>query len=101
MSAIGVGVSAAFVAAGGLGGAAFGAVAAGEQEGGGADEQGEDLDVFHAFYFWWFSCAGALPLLEGAAGVAMDFTLLRAIVYTITDPASRVLPGKVNDCYGF
>ncbi len=47
MGAIGVGVNAAFVAAGGFGGAAFGRVATGDQKRGGADEQGEQFDLFH------------------------------------------------------
>ena len=58
MSAIGVGVRAALMAAGGLVAGAFAAfagVAAGEQEGGGADEQGEEFDLFHAYVFWLFS----------------------------------------------
>lgn len=41
MRAIRVGVPAAFVAAGGFGGGAFGGVAAGDQEGSGADEEGQ------------------------------------------------------------
>ncbi len=61
MSAIGVGVRAALMTAGGLGAGAFAAfagVAAGEQEGGGADEQGKEFDLFHAF-FWFSGCVGA------------------------------------------
>ena len=56
MGAIGMGFDAALVTAGVCVGAALaGGMAAGDEQRGGADEQGEEFEVFHFFICWfWF-----------------------------------------------
>jgi hypothetical protein len=61
MGAVRVRFNTAFVAAGFF---SFGGVAAGKQQRRGADEQGEEFDLFHAFVCLLFSCAGHLHRSE-------------------------------------
>lgn len=66
MRAIGMGLDAAFMTAGVFVRTALAAgVAAGEQQRRGADEQGEEFEVFHVLYFWFrFVPARHLALAE-------------------------------------
>ena len=61
MGAIGMGFDAALVTAGVCVGAALaaGSMAAGDEQRGGADEQGEEFDVFHVLFLFWFAPAGS------------------------------------------
>ena len=67
MGAIGMGFDAALVTAGVCVGTALaaGGMAAGDEQRGGADEQGEEFEVFHVLYFWFrFVPARHLALAE-------------------------------------